>query len=212
MPTTLNKVDKRIKCMLLAFPRQFPSRWSVLHCMLLSSGTGHKWNDKGNLVAPVTEKSPPYKAAKQGKLDSYDLDLRERLLDQSHEHNQSGIIFKETSRITLGLERAIRQYRAENIDSYAKYHIESPWDGPLDEFEELTVSVDGTALATAPFDKLNKDWESALFETANIVHARLVKNLNLNPQKILMKDIPQKWRPLYKLVNDVRTRLMPVKA
>jgi len=205
----MTKVDKRIKCMLLAFPRQFSSRWSVLHCMLLCSATGHKWDEKGNLVAPVTEKSPPYKAAKQGKLDSYDLDLRERLMNQHHEHNKSGIIHKETSRVTLGLERVIRQYRADNIESYAKYHIESPWDGNLDEFEELTVGLDGTAMATIPYENLNPDWAAALFETANIAHARLVKNLELNAHKILLKDIPKRWRPLFKLVTEVRSRLMP---
>jgi hypothetical protein len=209
---SMNKVDKRIKCMLLAFPRQFSSRWSVLHCMLLCSGTGHKWDDKGNLVAPVTEKSPPYKAARQGKLDFYDLDLRERLMNQHHEHNDSGIIHKETTRVTLGLERVIRQYRAENIDSYTKYHIESPRDGDLGEFEELTVSVDGTAMATIPYEVLNKDWAAVLFETANIVHARLVKNLELNPHKILLKDIPKQWRPLFKLVTEVRNQLMPGRA
>lgn len=203
----MNKVNKTIRCLLLAFPSFYPSRWAALRLMFLTPGAGgFAWNDKGCLV--TRGDVPEYKAAKKGVMDFGDLDRREQNLDEISKELSSNAPHQAIKRFQLGQERALRQYRAENIDTLAQHHIEDPNQGDLEELCNVVHGLSETALSNIPFDKLDKDWAAAVLETVDIVHARLAYALGLEAgEQIRQKDVPKRWQPLCKLIRQVRKEL-----
>lgn len=203
----MNKVNKTIKCLLLAFPSFYPSRWAALRLLFLTPGAGgFEWNDKGCLV--TRGDVPEYKAAKKGVMDFSDLDRNKRDLDGLCRQYPSNAPHQAIKLFQLSQARALRQHRAENIDTVVMHHIEDPAKGDLEELCDLVHSLSGTALSNIPFDKLDKDWAAAVLETVDIVHARLAHALGLEAgEEIRLMEVPKRWQPLCRLIKQVRKEL-----
>jgi hypothetical protein len=203
----MNKVNKTIKCLLLAFPSFYPSRWAALRLMFLTPGAGgFSWNDKGCLVTPGNV--PEYKAAKKGVMDFSDLDRDGQNLEDMCRQFPSDAPHQAIKRFKLSQARALRQHRAETIDTVVMHHIEDPSKGDLEELCDLVHSLSGTALSNIPFDKLDKDWAAAVLETVDIVHDRLARALGLEEgEEIRLMEVPKRWHPLCRLIKQVRKEL-----
>lgn len=203
----MNKVNKTIKCLLLAFPSFYPSRWAALRLMFLTPGAGgFSWNDKGCLV--TAGNVPEYKAAKKGIMDFSDLDFEEKHHQDLCRQSPTKAPHQAIKQFELSQKRALRQHRAEHIDTVVMHHIEDPSKGDLEELCDLVHSLSGTALSNIPFDKLDKDWAAAVLETVDIVHDRLAHALGLKDgEEIRLVEVPKRWQPLCRLIKQVRKEL-----
>lgn len=203
----MNKVNKTIKCLLLAFPSFYPSRWAALRLLFLTPGAGgFSWNEKGCLT--TRGEVPEYKAAKKGVMYFGDLDCRDKNLKEMCRQFTSNAPHQALKRFELSQERALRQHRAASIDTVVQHHIEDPAEGDLEELCDLVHSLSGVALSNIPFDKLDPNWAEAALETVDIVHERLARALGLEDgEQLRLKEVPKRWHPLCRLIKQVQKEL-----
>lgn len=150
----MNKVDQLVKTLLFAYPTLYRDRTEALMTIFMSGN--YEWDKNGCL-------QPTY--ALDGEVMNFsDLDEDDAELADEISKNTFDILsgLLDMRRIQLVADRQMRELISQNIDTYASEQI----SGSTISYERLSSTwISGmTAIASAPFGKIDSEWAEAMEE------------------------------------------------
>lgn len=221
MSTELNKVDQRIKQMMLQYPSLYPNRIKCLRQLFLTTGNGYEWDDNGCLVLASSRRphrpadtaaglpSPPA----DGKMQYDDLDELLNLIEKLY-GPASDVQHIAYQKLTYEKERLDRQFRETHIDLLCQFH--DTWDNFT--FPDLKqFDPDWSAFRDAPYGNIDADWLCVMEETVSkIKYAfNLIWSLHLDnpprgekmPEPSMFSRMPERFQKTYTAICEIEDKL-----
>ncbi len=202
----LNKVDQHIKVMMFQYPSLFPNRLRCLQHMFLVTGNGYRWNDDGCLVSDNDDSID--------KMKYSDIDESIEKLDEALsrwvaiDSSLDGI--KQFQILCKEKERLDRQFREQHIDLYCKFH--DVWE----DFQYTDLQFfnsEWSALANAPFGKIDADWLKAMKETVKKIKIAFNRIWHLNYDRdnavepSMFSRMPEHFQKMYTEILAIEVKL-----